>query len=115
MPRAPVASVARLRETSVLVAALRGTWLLNEHFGLPRAIGTVLIVAWAMAPWLSRGRLAPTVLRLQSFHQCFDLDLQSRNVGERGVPNLLGNNVEVVVHQPVAHARDLLPRHVRRQ
>ena len=49
MTRAPVASVAALRETSVLFAALLGTWLLKEKFGLQRAIGTGVIVAGVMA------------------------------------------------------------------
>ena len=49
MTRAPVASVAALRETSVLFAALLGTWLLKERFGLQRAIGTLVIVAGVMA------------------------------------------------------------------
>jgi drug/metabolite transporter (DMT)-like permease len=40
MTRAPVASVAALRETSVLFAALIGTWLLKERFGMQRAVGT---------------------------------------------------------------------------
>ena len=45
MTQAPVASVAALRETSVLFAALLGTWLLKERFGLQRTLGTVVIVA----------------------------------------------------------------------
>lgn len=49
MTRAPVASVAALRETSVLFAALLGTLLLKERFGLQRALGTVVIVAGVMA------------------------------------------------------------------
>lgn len=49
MTRAPVASVAALRETSVLFATLLGTWLLKEAFGWQRAIGTVVIVAGVMA------------------------------------------------------------------
>lgn len=49
MTRAPVASVAALRETSVLFAAVLGTLLLKEAFGLQRAIGTVVIVAGVMA------------------------------------------------------------------
>jgi phosphonate utilization associated putative membrane protein len=49
MGRAPVASVAALRETSVLFAALLGTWLLKEQFGWQRASGTVVIVAGVMA------------------------------------------------------------------
>ncbi|MBI3368693.1 MAG: EamA family transporter [Burkholderiales bacterium] len=49
MTRAPVASVAALRETSVLFAALLGSWLLKERFGAQRAIGTVVIVAGVMA------------------------------------------------------------------
>jgi drug/metabolite transporter (DMT)-like permease len=49
MTKAPVASVAALRETSVLFAALLGTWLLKERFGLQRAIGTVVVVLGVMA------------------------------------------------------------------
>ncbi|MDE2299796.1 MAG: EamA family transporter [Burkholderiales bacterium] len=49
MTRAPIASVAALRETSVLFAALLGTLLLKERFGLQRAIGTGVIVAGVMA------------------------------------------------------------------
>jgi uncharacterized membrane protein len=49
MTRAPVASVAALRETSVLFAAVIGTVLLKEHFGLQRAIGTMVIVAGVVA------------------------------------------------------------------
>jgi phosphonate utilization associated putative membrane protein len=49
MTRAPVASVAALRETSVLFAALLGTWLLKEKFGLQRALGTAVVVAGVMA------------------------------------------------------------------
>ena len=49
MTRSPVASVAALRETSVLFAALLGAWLLKERFGLQRAAGTVVIVAGVLA------------------------------------------------------------------
>ena len=49
MTRAPIASVAALRETSVLFAALLGTLLLKERFGLQRAIGTLVIVAGVVA------------------------------------------------------------------
>ena len=49
MTLAPVASVAALRETSVLFAAVLGTLLLKEKFGLQRAIGTGVIVAGVMA------------------------------------------------------------------
>ena len=45
MTQAPVASVAALRETSVLFAALLGTWLLKERFGMQRALGTLVVVA----------------------------------------------------------------------
>jgi drug/metabolite transporter (DMT)-like permease len=48
MTRAPVASVAALRETSVLFAALLGSWLLKEKFGWQRAVGTVVVVAGVM-------------------------------------------------------------------
>ena len=49
MMHAPVATVAALRETSVLFAALIGTLLLRERFGWQRAAGTVIIVAGIMA------------------------------------------------------------------
>ena len=49
MTRAPVASVAALRETSVLFAALLGALLLKERFGVQRAIGTGVIVAGVIA------------------------------------------------------------------
>jgi phosphonate utilization associated putative membrane protein len=49
MTKAPVASVAALRETSVLFAAVLGTLLLKERFGLQRAVGTVVVVAGVMA------------------------------------------------------------------
>jgi phosphonate utilization associated putative membrane protein len=48
MTRAPVALVAALRETSVLFAALLGSWFLKEAFTVRRAIGTVTIVAGVM-------------------------------------------------------------------
>jgi phosphonate utilization associated putative membrane protein len=49
MTRAPVATVAALRETSVLFAALLGSWFLKEAFTVRRAIGTGVIVAGVMA------------------------------------------------------------------
>jgi phosphonate utilization associated putative membrane protein len=49
MTRAPIASVAALRETSVLFAALIGVALLKERFRLQRAIGTGAIVAGVVA------------------------------------------------------------------
>jgi phosphonate utilization associated putative membrane protein len=49
MTRAPVATVAALRETSVLFAALLGAWLLREPFGWQRGIGTLVIVAGVMS------------------------------------------------------------------
>ena len=49
MTRAPIATVAALRETSVLFAALLGTWLLKEEFSWRRALGTAIIVAGVMA------------------------------------------------------------------
>ncbi len=49
MTRAPVASVAALRETSVLFAALLGGWFLKEKFTLRRALGTCVIVGGVMA------------------------------------------------------------------
>ena len=49
MTVAPIASVAALRETSVLFAALLGVWLLKEKFGVQRGIGTLVIVGGVMA------------------------------------------------------------------
>lgn len=49
MTRAPVATVAALRETSVLFAALLGSWFLKEAFTIQRAAGTAAIVAGVMA------------------------------------------------------------------
>jgi len=49
MTRAPVATVAALRETSVLFAALIGTWVLKEAFTLRRAMGTAAIVIGVIA------------------------------------------------------------------
>jgi phosphonate utilization associated putative membrane protein len=49
MTRAPVASVAALRETSVLFAAVLGAVLLKERFGIQRALGTLAVVAGVMA------------------------------------------------------------------
>jgi len=49
MTQAPVATVAALRETSVLFAALLGVWFLKEAFSLRRAAGTAAIVAGVMA------------------------------------------------------------------
>jgi phosphonate utilization associated putative membrane protein len=49
MTRAPVATVAALRETSVLFAALLGTWFLKEAFTLRRGVGTLTILAGVMA------------------------------------------------------------------
>jgi phosphonate utilization associated putative membrane protein len=49
MTRAPIASVAALRETSVLFAALIGLMMLKERFRFQRAIGTGAIVAGVMA------------------------------------------------------------------
>ena len=49
MTRAPVATVAALRETSVLFAALLGVWFLKEKFNPQRVAGTAAIVAGVMA------------------------------------------------------------------
>jgi len=49
MTRAPVAAVAALRETSVLFAALIGTVLLKEGFGLARLAGAASVVAGVAA------------------------------------------------------------------
>ncbi len=44
MTRAPVATVAALRETSVLFAVLLATWVLKEPFTLRRLLGAFIIV-----------------------------------------------------------------------
>ncbi len=49
MTRAPVASVAALRETSVFFAALIGVVVLKERFRLQRALGTGAVVIGVMA------------------------------------------------------------------
>jgi len=49
MTLAPVASVAALRETSVLFAVVLSTWLLKERFGVQRALGALVIVAGVVA------------------------------------------------------------------
>jgi drug/metabolite transporter (DMT)-like permease len=49
MTRAPVASVAALRETSVLFATVLGVWLLEERFGGQRALGTLVLVGGVIA------------------------------------------------------------------
>ena len=49
MTRAPVAAVAALRETSVLFAAIIGTLLLKEGFGLARMAGALSVVAGVAA------------------------------------------------------------------
>jgi uncharacterized membrane protein len=49
MTRAPVASVAALRETSVLFAVLLGTLLLKERLGLQRMLGAAVVVAGVVA------------------------------------------------------------------
>ena len=49
MTQAPVATVAALREVSVLFAALLGALLLKEAFGLRRGVGTLLILGGVAA------------------------------------------------------------------
>jgi drug/metabolite transporter (DMT)-like permease len=44
MTRAPIAAVAALRETSVIFAAILGSWLLKEPFGRARIAGAVAVV-----------------------------------------------------------------------
>lgn len=49
MTRAPVAAIAALRETSVLFAAIIGTVLLKEGFGVARLAGAASVVAGVAA------------------------------------------------------------------
>jgi drug/metabolite transporter (DMT)-like permease len=43
--RAPLAPVAALRESSVIVGAVLGTWLFKERFGGPRVVASALLAA----------------------------------------------------------------------
>jgi drug/metabolite transporter (DMT)-like permease len=45
MTRAPVALVAALRETSILIGAVLGVWLLGERFGARRWVAVLLVAA----------------------------------------------------------------------
>ena len=49
MTRAPVASVAALRETSVLFAAVLGTLALKESLGWQRGLGTLVVLLGVIA------------------------------------------------------------------
>ncbi len=49
MTRAPMAAVAALRETSVIFAAVLGTWLLKEPFGAARLAGTLIVLSGVVA------------------------------------------------------------------
>lgn len=49
MTLAPVATVAALRETSVLFAVLLGSWFLKEHFTPRRVVGACTIVGGVIA------------------------------------------------------------------
>lgn len=49
MTQAPVATVAALRETSVLFAVFLGIWFLREVFTTRRIVGTCVIVSGVMA------------------------------------------------------------------
>lgn len=49
MTQAPVATVAALRETSVLFAVILGSWMLKEQFTSRRFIGACTIVGGVMA------------------------------------------------------------------
>ena len=49
MTRAPIAAVSALRETSVLFAAIIGSFLLKEGFGVARLVGAASVVAGVAA------------------------------------------------------------------
>jgi len=49
MTRAPIAAVSALRETSVLFAAMIGSFLLKEGFGVARLVGAASVVAGVAA------------------------------------------------------------------
>lgn len=54
MTQAPMATVAALRETSVLFAALIGFWVLKEKFSRQRLLGTFTILAGMVALRVAR-------------------------------------------------------------
>jgi phosphonate utilization associated putative membrane protein len=54
MTQAPMATVAALRETSVLFAALIGVWVLKEKFSHQRLLGTFTILAGMVALRIAR-------------------------------------------------------------
>ncbi len=54
MTRAPIASVAALRETSVVIAAVIGTRLLGEPFGARRIIAALVVLAGVVTIIASR-------------------------------------------------------------
>ena len=49
MTKAPVAAVAALRETSVIIAAGIGSLILREGVGVPRIIGAVFVACGVAA------------------------------------------------------------------
>jgi drug/metabolite transporter (DMT)-like permease len=55
LTRAPMASVAALRETSVIIAALIGTRMLNEPFGVRRFIAACAVALGVAVIIMSRG------------------------------------------------------------
>ena len=54
MTRAPIASVAALRETSVVIAAVLGTRLLEEPFGTRRIVASGVVMAGVVTIIASR-------------------------------------------------------------
>ncbi len=54
MTRAPIASVAALRETSVVIAAVLGTRLLEEPFGTRRIVAAGVVMAGVVTIIASR-------------------------------------------------------------
>jgi uncharacterized membrane protein len=55
MTQAPVATVAALRETSVLFAVAIGVMFLKERFTLQRAVGAGTVVCGVMALRMGSG------------------------------------------------------------
>jgi uncharacterized membrane protein len=49
MTRAPIALVAALRETSVIVATIIGAYYLQERFGIQRYVAVCLVTGGAIA------------------------------------------------------------------
>jgi len=55
LTRAPMGMVSALRETSVIIAAVIGTWMMNEPFGMRRFVAACVVTAGVCIIIMSRG------------------------------------------------------------